>query len=152
MERVAQDLGRLLLGAVPTFVLVLLLYIFLKKVFFSPLEKILRRRHEVTEGALQAARETTAVADRKTAEYQQALKEARADLYRAQERERQQVLEETAEQVRRARAQAEERVRAAREELRAEVEAAKALLARESGTLAESITQAVLKAKAETAS
>lgn len=152
MERVAQDLGRLLLGAVPTFVLVLLLYIFLKKVFFNPLEKILHRRHEVTEGAIKAARETTAVADRKTAEYQQALKEARADLYRAQERERQQVLEETAEQVRRARAQAEERVRVAREELSAEVEAAKALLARESGTLAESITQAVLKAKAETAS
>ena len=35
MEQVVQSLGRMLLSAAPTFILVLFLYIFLKKVFFA---------------------------------------------------------------------------------------------------------------------
>ena len=151
MEQVVQALAGLLLRAAPTFVLVLLLYIFLKKVFFNPLEKVLHQRHQATEGAMQAARERLELASSKSAEYQQALREARAEIYRTLERDRQHTVEECAQQVRRARAQAEEQVGSAREELRAEVEQAKALLADESGALADSITAAVLKVKAETA-
>ncbi len=152
MEQIVEALARLLLSAAPTFVLVLLLYIFLKKVFFIPLERILDQRHQQTEGAMQAARERLELASRKSAEYQQSLKEARAEIYRALERERQQTVEECAQQVRRARTQADEQVRMAREELRAEVERAKVLLAEESGAMADSIAAAVLKPKAETAS
>ena len=152
MEQVVQALAGLLLRAAPTFVLVVLLYIFLKKVFFNPLEQVLHQRHQATEGAMQAARERLELASRKSAEYQQALKEARAEIYRALEREHQQTVEECAQQVRRARTQADDQVRMAREELRAEVERAKVLLAEESGARADSITEAVLKPKAETAS
>ncbi len=151
MEKVVEALALLLRNAVPTFVLVLLLYIFLKKMFFNPLEQILHQRHQATEGAMQSARERLELVDRKSAEYQQALREARAEMYRALERERQQTVEECAQQVRRARTQAEEQGRMAREELRTEVERAKAMLAEESGAMADSITEAVLRARAETA-
>lgn len=152
MEQVVQALGGMLLRALPTFLLVLFLYIFLKKVFFNPLEKLMHERHEATEGALKAARERLAAADQKSGEYEQALKEARAEMYRGQERERQLVLEETGALVRAARAQADELVRAARQELEAEVKVAKARLENEGDTLGEAVAQAVLKAKAETAS
>ncbi len=151
MEQVVQALGGLLLRAVPTFVLVLLLYVFLKKVFFNPVEEILHRRYEATEGAMKAARVSLDEANLKTTQYQEAIKAARAEIYRAQERQRQRVLEECAEQVRGARAQAEEQVRGAREQLRGEVERAKTALAEETSPLAESIAQAVLKVKAEIA-
>lgn len=152
MEQVVQALGGMLLRALPTFLLVLFLYVFLKKVFFNPLEKVMHERHEATEGAMKAARERLAAADQKSGEYEQALKEARAEMYRSQERERQQTVEETGALVRAARAQAEERVRGARQELEAEVALAKKSLEGESGTLANAVAQAVLKAKAETAS
>ena len=151
MEKVVEALALLLRNAVPTFVLVLLLYIFLKKVFFNPLEQILHQRQQATEGAMQAARKRLELVDRKSAEYQQALREARAEMYRALERERQQTVEECAQQVRRARAQAEEQMQMARKELRTEVERAKSMLAEESGAMADSITEAVLRARAETA-
>ena len=151
MEQIVEKLALLLRDATPTFVLLLLLYIFLKKVFFNPLERILDQRHQQTEGAMEAARERLELASRKSAAYQQSLKEARAEIYRALERERQQTVEECAQQVRRARTQADEQVRMAREELRAEVERAKVLLADESGAMADSIAEAILKPKAETA-
>src|SRR5512141_1821716 len=108
MEQVAHALGQMLLRALPTFVLVLLLYVFLKAVFFNPLARVMSRRYEESEGAMKAAREAMAEAERRSAHYQQALKEARAELYRALEQERQQWAAQNAEQVGRARAQAEE--------------------------------------------
>ena len=152
MEQIVEQLALLLRNAAPTFVLVLLLYILLKKVFFNPLERILDQRHQQTEGAMQAARERLELASRKSAEYRQSLKEARAEIYCALERERQQTVEESAQRVRRARTQADEQVRKTREELRAEVERAKVLLAEQSGAMADSIAEAILKPKAETAS
>ncbi len=140
-----------MLRAVPTFVLVLLLYVFLKKVFFNPLEKILHQRFQESEGAMNAARAAASEAEKKRAQYEQALKEARTDIYRIHERERQKALEESAEQIRQARLRAEERLRASRQQLQSEVEEAKAQLAQESAQLADSITHAVLRPRAETA-
>ncbi len=147
MEQVVSALGGMLLRAVPTFILVLCLYIFLKKVFFNPLAKIMRDRYEATEGAMKAAREALATADARSAEFEQALREARGDIYRIHEHEREQLLEENAAQVRRARAEAEQRLSAAREELRGEVESAKGRLEQETSGLADSIAATVLKTR-----
>lgn len=152
MEQVAHALGELLLRAVPTFVLVLLLYIFLKKVFFKPLQALTARRYSETEGALKAAGETVGVAERKTSEYQQALHEARAEIFRYLESERQRTLEECDRALGEARRDAEQRIEAAGRQLQADVEAAKGLLRGESDELAESIAGLVLRLKTETAS
>jgi len=151
MEQVVQALSGLLLKALPTFFLVLFLYIFLKKVFFDPLERVMRNRYEATEGAMNAAREGVAAAEAKTAEYQQALRDARAEMYRQQEQERQRVLQEIAQQVQRARAEAEARINAARQELRADTDAARESLRQQSGVLADSIADSVLQTEAGSA-
>jgi F0F1-type ATP synthase membrane subunit b/b' len=152
MEQVARALGAILLRAVPTFVLVLLLYIFLKKVFFNPLESLIARRYSETEGALKAAGETAGVAERKTSECQQALQEARAEIFRYLESERQRTLEECDRALGEARRDAEQRIEAAGQQLQADVEAARQLLQGESDELADSIARLILKLKVETAS
>lgn len=152
MEQVAHALGELLLRAVPTFVLVLLLYVFLKKVFFNPLQAVIARRYGETEGALKAAAETMALAERKTTEYQQALHEARAEIFRYLETERRQTLEECDRALREARQQAEQQIQTARAQLQADVAGAKADLQSQSDELADSIVRLVLKLKAESAS
>lgn len=151
MEQVARELGQLILRAVPTFILVLLLYFFLKKVFFNPLQKLLARRYAESEGALKAAREAAVEAERRSLEYQNALKEARGEIYRLQESERQKTLEECGRQLRQARAQAEQRLQAAREQIRAEAGQARIGLAAQSEELAEAVVKTVLRHEPETA-
>ena len=145
MEETVRKLLELLRGAVPTFLIVLALYAFLRLVFFRPLEKVLEERHAATDGAQQAAERNMAAAEAKTAEYAAALEQARSEIYRAQEGERQQTLEERAALVERARAQAAERIRAAREEIRTDVAAARERLRQEGRALAESIALAILR-------
>ena len=151
MEKTLQQLAELLLGAVPTFVLVLFLYLFLKKVFFNPLERLMHERYEQTEGAMNSAAASIAAAEQKTAEYQQALREARAEVFRHMEAERQRTLEENQQVIRQARAQAEERLRQARAEIRADVDAARTQLRQESEEMAEAVVRAVLPGRLESA-
>ncbi len=73
MEQTLHALGEILLKAVPTFVLVLLLYTYLSRMFFRPLEKVLQKRYEVTEGARKLADESLAKAAAKTEEYEAAI-------------------------------------------------------------------------------
>ena len=67
-----QALGGILLRAVPTFLLVILLHFYLKSIFFKPLENVLRKRYDATEGARKAR---TAVAERREARARQAAAE-----------------------------------------------------------------------------
>ena len=62
MEATFQALGQILLKAVPTFVLVFVLYLYLARMFFRPLEEVLKRRYEATEGARKLADESLAKA------------------------------------------------------------------------------------------
>src|ERR1035437_10711175 len=85
MDATLLALGGILLKAVPTFLLVLLLNFYLKAVFFKPLEKVLRERYEATEGARKLAAESMERAAARTAEYEAAVRAARAEVYQAQE-------------------------------------------------------------------
>jgi len=145
MEKIAQQLAELLIGAVPTFLIVLLLSFFLRAVFFSPLKKVLAERHARTGGAKEAAAQSLAAAEKKTAEYTTAVEQARAEVYRQREADRQKALTARAEQVARSRAAAEERVAQARKDLEAEVATAREFLKTESQGLAESIVRTVLR-------
>ena len=142
---VLTELRNILLQAIPTFVLVWILYFYTSRIFFRPLQKTLRERHESTAGLRQAAEANIALAEQKTSQYQQALQAARSDLYRQQEQERQQALDQRAELLRQARQQAGEMVQRAQQEIRAEAEQAKKRLESESDQIAFSIAQAILK-------
>src|SRR5258708_31006400 len=81
MEETLRALGEILLKAVPTFVLVFVLYLYLARMFFRPLEEVLKRRYEATEGARKLADESLAKAAAKTAEYEAASRAARGEVY-----------------------------------------------------------------------
>ncbi len=145
MQELANKLGELLLGAVPTFLIVLGLYVFLRVMFFGPIEKILKERHAATGGAQQAAAGSIATADAKAAEYSAALDQARGEIYRAREAERQKAIQARAALVEKTRASATERIGAARKSLDSELETARTGLRAQREQLAESIIRTVLK-------
>ena len=148
MDVILHQLGELLLKAVPTFLLVILLNFYLKIMFFKPLEKVLHKRYEATEGARKAADESLARAAAKTAEYETALRAARSELYHAQELMHKELQEREAAQISEARKAAEAAVKAAKADLALYVQAAKESLGRESEMLANQIADSILRRSA----
>ena len=86
-----------------------------------------------------------AAAEAKAAEYAAALNQARAEIYRAREAERQKILGDRAALVEKTRGQAAEKIRSAREGIDAEVAAARVKLRDDSRGLAESIARRILR-------
>ena len=143
-----QALGGILLRAVPTFLLVILLHFYLKNMFFKPLEKVLHERFQATEGARQHAEKSLMEAAAKTAQYEEQLRTAKAEMYQAQERLSRELSEREAAAVSEARKSADTTIKQARAALAADVEAAKASLASDSETLANQIADAILRRNA----
>ena len=151
MDDTLRALGGILLKAVPTFLLVVLLHFYLKKIFFQPLEKILAHRYEATEGARKLAEQSLAHAAARTAEYEAAIRTVRAEIYQAQEQFYKQLQESGAAQVTAARQAAEAGLRAAREQVARDVETAKTSLALETEMLASEIADSILKIRGNAA-
>ncbi|MEO8372194.1 MAG: hypothetical protein ABI806_23615 [Candidatus Solibacter sp.] len=141
-------LGGILLRAVPTFLLVILLHFYLKNMFFKPLEKVLHERFQATEGARQHAEKSLMEAAAKTAQYEEQLRTAKAEMYQAQERLSKELAEKEAAAVAEARKSADAAIKQAKAALAADVEAAKANLASDSETLANQIAEAILRRNA----
>src|SRR5258708_13614038 len=99
MEQTFQALGGILVKSTLTIGLVIILHFYLKVMLFGPLEKVLKDRDDLTEGARKAAASSLAEAERKTAEYEKKLAEARAEVYREQEETRRKWLDQQAAQV-----------------------------------------------------
>ena len=133
MEQLFKQLGDIIVRAVPAFILFVLLHLYLKKVLFKPLEKVLEERRKKTQGAVEAAETIVRQAAEKTDAYEQALNKSRADIYKEQE-----------EAVSDARARVNEQVSAARSGIQDEVAQARAGLAEEADRLADKIAAAVL--------
>jgi F-type H+-transporting ATPase subunit b len=148
MDVILNQLGELLLKAAPTFILVVLLQIYLKAVFFKPLEKVLHQRYEATEGARKAAEESLARAAAKAGEYEAALRAARSDIYKAQEQIYKQLQEKEAAQITEARQRADAAIKAAKADIAGDVQAAKVSLGLESDALATQIAESILRRSA----
>ena len=78
MDQTLQQLGELLLGAVPTVILLALLYVLYTVIVHKPLQRVLAERRSKTEGAVEKSRADIAAAEARTAEYEQKMREARA--------------------------------------------------------------------------
>src|SRR5664279_2396940 len=148
MEAMLHALGGILLGAVPTCLLVILLHFYLKSVFFKPLEKVLHQRYEATQGARKLAEQSLEQAAAKTAQYETQLRAAKAAMYQAQEQLHKQLQEREAAAVAEARKKADAAVKLAGAQLAADVEAAKNSLAADSEMLAERIAETILRRNA----
>jgi len=84
MDKTLHDLGGIVLDGLPTFFLVIILAFFVKFLYLKPLEKVLAERFRLTEGARKAAEDSLKNADSKIAQYQDALNNARAEIYQEQ--------------------------------------------------------------------
>jgi F-type H+-transporting ATPase subunit b len=147
MQQIVHQLGELFLQAAPTVLIVFLFYFILKSQFFGPLLRVMQERDDRTSGALKAAEAAQAAATRKTQEYQDALKQARTQVYAEQDAARRKLLEERTAQLKDARDSAAGEVRAAKERIAVELAAARRDVEASSGQLAAQIAHRMLESR-----
>jgi len=148
MDAILRDLGGILLRAVPTFFLIIFLHFYLKAVFFGPMQRILQKRYEATEGARKLADKSLERAAQKTAEFEAAMRAAKGEVYHQQEQLHKQLQEQQAAELLVARKQGEALIAKAKAELAKDVEAAKGSLGQESERLADQIAESILRGSA----
>jgi F0F1-type ATP synthase membrane subunit b/b' len=144
MDALFRSLGGLMLTAIPTFLLVLALHLYLKRMFFRPMARVMEERYQATEGARKAAEVSLARAAEKATEYEASLRAARGEIYREQEETRQKMRQDQDRAIVEARRSAEAAVKEAGQQLAAELVAAKESLALQTGSLADQIVDSVL--------
>src|SRR5438067_3270965 len=149
MDQILRQLGELALGAVPTVIIFLFLWVSYRLIVHKPLVRVLAERESKTTGAVKKAQADIAAAEQKTADYEQRIREARLSVYKAQESRRQQVLEARAKTVAEARKVAQRMVQTARAELEKEAATAKTKLQAEGSNLAAEILRIILGRRVE---
>jgi len=145
MDQTLQQLRELLLGAVPTVILLATLYVIFTVVVHRPLQRVLAERRSKTEGAIEKSRADISAADGRTAEYEQKLREARATVFRAQEARRQAALQARTNAVNEARTKAQAQVQAAKADIENDRAAAEKGLQSEAAAMAQEIVRRVLQ-------
>jgi F-type H+-transporting ATPase subunit b len=110
MGLLLQQLGGLVLGSVPTMVLFLITLAAYRLLVHAPLKKVLRERYARTQGAIEKATAAIAAAERKTAEYEERIRVARAGIFRERHQRLHAVHVESEIALAEARAAAQERV------------------------------------------
>jgi F-type H+-transporting ATPase subunit b len=145
MDQTLQQLGELLLGAVPTVILLALLYALYATIVHKPLQRVLAERRSKTEGAVEKSRADIAASEARTAEYEQRLREARAAAFRAQEAKRQAVVQARTAALNDARSKAQAQVQAAKNDIESDRAAAQAGLPADAAALAQEIVRRVLQ-------
>jgi len=129
---------------VVTILYVILLYIFLSKFFFGPLTNILEKRHGLIEGQLESARQRMEVVERRTFEYEEAIRTTRSNAYRKQEQDRERAVAEKAQLIAEAKLQTEKAAEEGRVKLIAQAENSRRNLESEVDTLAKKLSTSIL--------
>jgi F-type H+-transporting ATPase subunit b len=142
---ILHSLGQLFLGAVPTIIVVLLLYFFLRWAFFTPIQKAMAERDARIEGARKEAAAVEAAAEQEMDSYHEALRKARAEIYAEQEASRQAALDNRAKLLKAMRSRAQEEVAEAKKRIAGEVETARTQVEREAPALAGEIVRIILE-------
>src|SRR3984893_809101 len=99
MQEIVRQLGELFLQAVPTVLIILFFYFILRAIFFKPLLAVMAERDARTVGAQKAAEAAQVAASEKVKQYQDALRQARGQVYAEQEAARKKLLDERAAKI-----------------------------------------------------
>ncbi len=145
MDETLRQLGELLLGSIPTVILLALLYALYATIVHKPLRRVLEERRSKTEGAVEKSRADIAAAEARTSEYEQRLREARATVFRAQEARRKAALDARTVALNQARDKAQAQVQAAKADIQKDRDAAQSGLQKEVQALAAEIMRRVLQ-------
>jgi F-type H+-transporting ATPase subunit b len=146
MDEILNQLGGLVLGAVPTMILFLLLVTAYGFLVRRPLDRILAERRARTSGAVEQAKDAIAAAEAKTAQYEDGLRKARAEILAAREARLKQWSVERERALTEARAATNEKVKAAKDEIEQSVAAARQQIEGASTSLSEQILRVVMPA------
>jgi len=145
MDAILRQIGELLINSIPTIISVLILWTAYTFLVHGKLRQVLAQRHALTEGAIERAQQEISVAEKRTAEYEQRIREARSQIYKAQQAQRQRVMDERNAALAEARKNAGEMVKKARAILEKDTVAAKAALEQQANVLADEVIATVLK-------
>jgi F-type H+-transporting ATPase subunit b len=85
MDEIIQQVGTLLLGAIPTALLFIVLVLCYQFLVQKPLTRTLDERRARTEGAIEDAHRAIAKAEARAAEYANKLRQARAEIFKIRE-------------------------------------------------------------------
>ena len=145
MDETFRQISELLLGSIPTIIFFLSLYGLYTVLVHKPLARVLAERHARTQGAVERARADIALAEQRTAEYQQKLRDARIAILKAQEARRTLASKAREAALVQARAQSQAQVQQARAAIEQDKQAAQTTLETEAGRLATEIIRIVLE-------
>jgi F-type H+-transporting ATPase subunit b len=144
MDEILQQVGTLLLGAIPTALLFIVLVLAYQFLVQGPLSRTLKERRARTQGAIEEAHKAIARAEERAQEYAQKLRQARAEVYKAREQRIKQWSAERDAALDVARHAAGQRVNQAKAELDAEAAQARQTIQASAGELASRVVRAVL--------
>ena len=145
MDAILRQIGELLVNSIPTIISVLILWTAYTFLVHNKLRQVLEQRHALTEGAIERAQQEIAIAEKRTADYEQRVREARSQIYKTQQAHRQRVMDERNAALADARKNAGEMVKKARTALEKDTVAAKASLEQHANVLADQVIATVLK-------
>jgi F-type H+-transporting ATPase subunit b len=144
MNELMNQLAGLALGSVPTMILIVLLVTAYGLLVKRPLEHMLAERRARTTGAVEQAHAAIAAAEARTAEYEEKLRKARAEIMAARESSLKQWSVERDKALADARAATTEKVKAAKSEIDVSVAAARQQIEGMSAELSEQVLRAVM--------
>jgi F-type H+-transporting ATPase subunit b len=144
MQVILQQLGQLLIDAIPTALLFIVLVVAYQFLIQRPLTVVLLKRRALTEGAMEDARKAVGDAEAKTAEYADHLRHARAEAYRLREQRVKQWNAERDTALDAARDAAGHRVHQAKADLETEIASARNTIQASAADLAGQAVRAVL--------
>jgi F-type H+-transporting ATPase subunit b len=148
MQLILEQLGALLVGAVPTALLFIVLVLAYQFLVQSPLTATLKKRRDLTVGAMEEARKAIEEVEKRAAEYATRLRQARAEAYKLREQRIKQWNLERDAALETARRAAGARVNQATEEVAAEAATARQSIQASAAELASQAVRAVLPAAA----
>jgi F0F1-type ATP synthase membrane subunit b/b' len=133
------------LSVVLVVLMVWALYFVLKKSFFDPINQILTTREAASQGALAEARAQMTMVEKKSADYAEALKQARLESYRQQEAFRAEAVQQRSQIVAQGRQGSEQLIGSARSAIQSQVASAKKTLESEVAGIADGIVKGILR-------
>lgn len=144
MDQILNQIGGLVLGAVPTMVLFLITVVLYGLLVRRPLDRILAERHARTAGAVEKAKGAISEAEARTAECEERLRKARAEIFAAREARMKQWVAQRDQALSAARTTTTQKVLAGKLEIEQSLADARRQIEAATAELSEQVLRAVL--------
>jgi F-type H+-transporting ATPase subunit b len=147
MDQILNQLGGLVLGAVPTMILFILLVAAYGFIVRRPLDRVLAERRARTSGAIEQAKRAIAKAESETAAYEAKLRAARSEIFQIRDKKLKQWNAEREAALADVRKHAQVRIEGAKEEIEQSAQDARLKIVGLSDELSSRVLKAVLPAE-----